>query len=549
MNQAGRLPISNNNNPTAFFRQQTPQQFGGLPFQQSGIGFPFNGAAGGFQQNGFPLLNSFQQSGIPQQSGFQQSSFPLNSFSQNGFQQPAFQQSSLPQNSFLQNGFQQSSFPQNSFQQTLPQQQNGALLGQGSQFNSLGLQNQLVGAQLGLQNQFSGNNFQNQLGIQNQLGFSQNPFGLGLLQQQNQLGLQNQFGLSNQLGIQNQMGVQNPFLLQNQLGLQNQLKGQQQSPFSFSQQLGGSSGFSNDPQLGFGQSSFGNFPQNNGGSQFGGAGFGTGSTSSLGSNQILLQGGQFQDSSSPSGLQFGSQTRFPFGTSSLTNNRFPSNSQAGLGESQFGSQFTNNQFNNRDPFMSQRPQLQSSLDTRQQNRLGRDGEFFPNERALSFNNTFDGTSQFQSLQQQQPQQQPPINPFLSQQFLGSFNNQQPFAGGNPLPLSFNQEQLRPQQFNPFPSTLNQQQSQNQQQLGPFGTLPSFNDRPPMQFNKAPFINNNQQDFGPNQSLMGTSGNTLSEQQQMRQPQKPQQAQSLPLPIPMTGFSCEGRPPGNSDFSN
>jgi hypothetical protein len=71
----------------------------------------------------------------------------------------------------------------------------------------------------------------------------------------------------------------------------------------------------------------------------------------------------------------------------------------------------------------------------------------------------------------------------------------------------------------------------------------------MQFNKAPFINNNQQDFGPNQSLMGTSGNTLSEQQQMRQPQKPQQAQSLPLPIPMTGFSCEGRPPGNSDFSN
>jgi hypothetical protein len=143
-----------------------------------------------------------------------------------------------------------------------------------------------------------------------------------------------------------------------------------------------------------------------------------------------------------------------------------------------------------------------------------------------------------------------MNPFLSQQFLGSFNNQ-PFTGnnqpftGNPQPLLFNQDQLHQQQFNPFPSTLNQQsenqQQQQQQQFGPFGTLSTFsNNRPAMQFNNVPF---NGQDFGPNQSFMGTSGNTLSDQQ-MHPPQKPQPEQSLPLPIPMTGFSCEGRPPGN-----
>lgn len=524
-NQAGRFP-NNNNDPSQLFRFSQSSQFG-LPFQ-AGMSFPFNSAA--FQQNGFPQLNNFQQSSLPQLNGFQQNTSPQNGFLQSGFAQNGFQQPGFSQNNFRQNGFQQS----------LPQQQNAGL-GQGNQFSSLGLQSQL-GANLGLQNQLSGNNFQNQLsgngfqnqlGLQNQLGFSQNPLELGLLQQ-------NQFGLQNQLALQNQLGIQNPFQLQNQLGLQNQLRGQQQNnPFSFSQQLG-SSGLNNEllvsqlglnnPQLtssnlGFGQSNFGlgSFPQSNSGTLFSTTGVGSGSSSSrpIGSNQVLLQGGQFQESPSLSGFQFGGGNRFPLGTS-VTNNRFPNN---GVGESQFGSQF-GSQFNS-DPFMSQRPQFQSSVDNRQQNKQVRNGGLSPNERALSFNDSFDLTSLFQPVEQQR-QQQPTQNPF--QQQFASFNNQ-PFAG-NSIPFLQNQQPIGTQ-FNAFPLASDQQQKhhQNQQQIGSQNDFSTFNSRPVGQFKNVPFSNDDDDD-----------GKSLFNHQ-MPQPQKPQQ-QSLPLPIAVTDFSCDGRPPGN-----
>lgn len=536
-NQVGRFP-NGNNDVSPLFRFSQSSQFG-LPFQ-AGMGFPFNSAA--FQQNGFPQLNSFQQTSLPQQNGFQQNNSPQNGFLQGGFPQNGFQQPGFSPNNFRQN-----TLPQNGFQQSLLQQQNGGF-GQGNQFSSLGLQSQL-GGNLGLQNQLSGNSFQNQLGgngfqnqlgLQNQLGFSQNPLELGLLQQ-NQMTLQNQFALKNQLGVQNQLGIQNPFQLQNQLGFQNQLRGQQQSPLSFSQQLG-PSGFNNEllvsqlglsnPQLtssnlGFGQSNFGlGFPQSNSGTLFATTGSESGSSSArpIGSNQVLLQGGQFQESPSLSGLQFGSTNRFPFGTSSVTNNRFSANG-VGRGESQFGSQFASQL--NSDPFLSQRPQFQFSVGNGQQSKQVR--EFSPNERALSFNDSFDLTSQFQPQELQQ-QHQPINNPFVFQQHLSSFNNQ-PFAGNSQL-LPQNQQPLLTQ-FNAFPLlTLDQQQKQQQgqQQMVPQKEFATFNNRPVLQLQTVPFSNDDDDDTKP---LFN---------HQAAQPQKPQQ-QSLPLPIAMTDFSCDGRPPG------
>ena len=552
----GRLPLGS---PQFLGFQQQQPQFG-FPFQQSGMGFPFNSAA--FQQ----------QNGFPQQSGFQQNSFQQQSgFPQNGFQQ----QTGFPQNSFAQNGlFQQAgNFPQ----------QNGGLVGQGSQFNSIGLQNQLMGAQLGLGNQFGGSGIQNQqLALQNQLGLSQNPFALmGFLQQQqqqpnNQFGLQNQLSLKNQLGLQNQLGIQNPFLLQNQLGFQNQQLGQNPFiPFSQLAQQFGSTGLNNDPNslqfaglgnsqlggFGLGQQSnnFGNTPQNNGGF---GTGIGTGSSAFLGNNQLLIPGGQFQDSSSSSGSQFGSSAnRFPFGTSSssLNSNRFPGQSSisSGLGGSQFaGSQFSNQLIS--DPFMSQRPQLSSSFSLTPDNKRQQERPFrnSGNERALSFNDTFDSNANgFQQAQRQQSQQQS-INPFLSQQPFASFNPQQPLTGNSlsafdqqrPQLDSFalNQQQQQQQLGGSlFPSSFNQQflqqQRQQQQQPSTFGGTSSFQNRP-TQINNVPNGPFSNQGLGQNSSSKDVASDQASDQEQPGFNHFPQPQQ--PLPIPVTGFSCEGRPPGN-----
>lgn len=514
LNQAGRFPFSNNNLPFSRFPQ--PSQFNSQ-FQQQPLS-SLSSFNGGFPQNG---LSGQQNPGFSQQNGQFNGAF------------------GLPQSQFGSPGFQsQLVNPQFGFQNPF-----------GSQ-NLLGISNQFGGNQQpGIQSQFGLNNFpgqfglsnnlQNQLTLQNQqqqIGFQQsNPFGLnlqnqqfGLQQQNNQLGIQNSLGQNAATGNFGQIGA-------NGLQNQNQFLGFQQNPFQQQQNIpfqqspllnsdlsGSPFGLlGNSPFLGTG-STLGLL----GGNQFGfnplqsslgtrGLGLGTGSSSFLlPSNQILLQGGQFQDSV-PATSQLGGSNRFQ-----LNNNRFASNNIPGFSNpilasgSQFNSQFSS------DPPFNQRPiQQQPSFPFAQQQRPSQNGVL--NERSLSFTNAT-SSSNGESFQQQINQK-----PALQQQ-------QPPFGQRNRVPVAGAQEQF-------FPELSSEQQ--------PSGNPPPFPFHPQKQQLTGlfpspvgiPLIN-----VGQTFSFQGSADPSNSEQ--FSNLQTPSMKQQVPLPIPDSGFSCSGRLPGDYFFS-
>lgn len=430
LNQGGgRFPAmpnngfnNNNNFLQPFSRQQQP--FVGLsPFQQQS-----NNPAQGFP--GFPPtsqhlgLNALQSGGVDGHNSFN----ALGGASGNGFQQQQQQPGSFGSANTFQNQLAiQNQLALLSAQQQqpinsaapgffLPQQQqqllqNGLLTGQNSQLlnnNNLLIQqsNNPFGL-LALQQQ------QNPFVLQQQQPFGTNQQGtlFGLQQQQQQPfgGGNNQLTL---LALQ-QLQQQNPLIFQ-------QLQ-QQQNPFLSSNQLqpSSSAGLFGQQQQQQGINNINDFnslqQQNN---RF----------PSSNSNQILLQGGQFADSS-------------PF---SSNNNRFPTNNN----NNAINPLFSNNQRQPFNSFGTSPGQHQSS---------------FFNDRSLNFTNfnptadsftTFSNNPIFQQQQQQQspfamnPQQDAfsanGINPFVQQwnnnarlPFFasGSINNLQMLRGGPPPPQS------------------------------------------------------------------------------------------------------------------